>query len=96
MKGAVAMASRFGLALIAAPLVSAGDANPLGKVVQLMDDLAAKITKEGEAAAPPNPTDPHATPGTVSRRSLGSEPALWTRRLGSVNRRGVGQEAHSW
>jgi hypothetical protein len=35
------------LVLLALPL--AIDANPLGKVIQLMDDLTAKITKEGEA-----------------------------------------------
>jgi len=37
--------------LAAAPLASATESNPLGKVMELMDTLAAKITAEGEAEA---------------------------------------------
>eukprot|EP00429_Kryptoperidinium_foliaceum_P102456 CAMPEP_0176242456 /NCGR_PEP_ID=MMETSP0121_2-20121125/30414_1 /TAXON_ID=160619 /ORGANISM="Kryptoperidinium foliaceum, Strain CCMP 1326" /LENGTH=153 /DNA_ID=CAMNT_0017582011 /DNA_START=83 /DNA_END=540 /DNA_ORIENTATION=- len=40
-----------GLALLAAPLAAAGGANPLGEVISLMDELAAKVTKEGEVEA---------------------------------------------
>merc|ERR550514_2311462 len=40
------------LALLVAPAVASGlDANPLGKVIELMDTLAAKITKDGEVEA---------------------------------------------
>jgi len=39
------------VAMLAAAPLAASEANPLGKVVQLMDDLAAKITKEGEVEA---------------------------------------------
>merc|ERR1719197_525072 len=40
------------LALLVAPAVATGaDANPLGKVIELMDSLAAKITKDGEDEA---------------------------------------------
>merc|ERR1719482_2273906 len=37
--------------LLATPSVSAVDMNPLGKVLELMDSLAARITKEGEEEA---------------------------------------------
>jgi len=40
------------LALLAsAPLAAASDSNPLGKVIELMDSLTAKVTAEGEAEA---------------------------------------------
>lgn len=41
------------LSAAAAPWAAAVDAaeNPLGKVIQLMDDLSAKVVAEGEAAA---------------------------------------------
>merc|ERR1719287_454723 len=41
------------LALLAAPSALASDAsaNPMGKAIQLIDELAAKITAEGEAEA---------------------------------------------
>jgi len=48
------MSKAAGVALLlAAPLASASNdaSNPLGKVIDLMDSLAAKITKEGEAEA---------------------------------------------
>lgn len=51
MQRAAAMVSRCGLVLLAAPLASASKANPLGEVIQLMDDLAAKVTREGEVEA---------------------------------------------
>merc|ERR1719327_807677 len=41
-------ASLLGLLFLAAPVASA-DTNPLAKVIELLDGLAAKITKEGEA-----------------------------------------------
>merc|ERR1719382_1132710 len=42
----------LGLLLLVSPLVAAGeDANPLGRVMALIDDLAAKIIKEGEVEA---------------------------------------------
>ena len=34
-----------------ASFASAAEANPLGKVIELMDSLTAKITAEGEAEA---------------------------------------------
>merc|ERR1719482_1051089 len=37
--------------LLATPSVSAVDMNPLGKVLDLMADLTAKVTKEGEEEA---------------------------------------------
>jgi chromosome segregation ATPase len=43
------MAKALLLLLIACPLVA--EANPLGKVIQLLDDLKSKITAEGEAEA---------------------------------------------
>merc|ERR1719299_100568 len=43
------MARALLLVLLACPL--GVQANPLGKVIQLMDDLAAKVTAEGEAEA---------------------------------------------
>merc|ERR1719476_1072451 len=41
----------FAFALLAAPLAHADQSNPLSKVNSLLDDLTAKITKEGEAEA---------------------------------------------
>jgi len=41
-------ASLLGLLFLAVPVASA-DTNPLAKVIELLDGLAAKITKEGEA-----------------------------------------------
>jgi hypothetical protein len=37
--------------LVAAPAASAADSNPLGQVLSLLDDLAAKVTKDGEDEA---------------------------------------------
>jgi len=37
--------------LVGAPLAAASNTNPLGKVIDLMDSLAAKVTAEGEAEA---------------------------------------------
>ena len=39
------------LALVAAAPVAATTSNPLGKVLELMDSLTAKITAEGEEEA---------------------------------------------
>merc|ERR1719224_40008 len=39
------------LAVAPVATVNAADANPLGKVMELMDSLTAKITAEGEAEA---------------------------------------------
>jgi len=39
------------LLLVGAPVVSAEESNPLGKVLELMSSLTAKITAEGEAEA---------------------------------------------
>jgi hypothetical protein len=39
------------LALVATAPVAATTSNPLGKVMELMDSLTAKITAEGEAEA---------------------------------------------
>merc|ERR1740123_1714768 len=36
---------------LASPLAVADQANPLSKVISLLDDLTAKITKDGEAEA---------------------------------------------
>ena len=41
----------FASLVAAAPLVAATDSNPLGKVMELMDSLTAKVTAEGEAEA---------------------------------------------
>merc|ERR1719281_2367959 len=46
------MVGLLALFLVSAPVAAAGahaDTNPLGKVVQLLDALAAKIAKEGAA-----------------------------------------------
>jgi len=53
MQGHMAVLLALGLLACAVPAVDAARsrANPLGKVLQLMDSLAAKITKEGEAEA---------------------------------------------
>jgi hypothetical protein len=46
------MSRAFLLVLLACPLAaSAEQINPLGKVIQLMDELTAKVTAEGEAEA---------------------------------------------
>merc|ERR1719267_67280 len=46
------MSRMFMLFLLAsAPVATATDSNPLSKVIQLMDELTAKITAEGEAEA---------------------------------------------
>merc|ERR1719169_8766 len=37
--------------LFGAPVAAATETNPLSKVIQLMDELTAKIAKEGEAEA---------------------------------------------
>ena len=37
------------LHVIGSPLAQAEESNPLSKVIQLMDELTAKVTKEGEA-----------------------------------------------
>jgi len=51
MQHTLALAAVFVLTLAAVPAVTAAKAseNPLGQVVSLLDSLAAKITKEGEA-----------------------------------------------
>ena len=41
----------FLLSLAAMPAAVSADTDPLGKVYELMDSLAAKITKEGEEEA---------------------------------------------
>merc|ERR1740127_453519 len=41
----------FALLVVGAPSVAATNIDPLGKVFQLMADLTAKITKEGEEEA---------------------------------------------
>jgi len=43
------MASLLALLALGAPAASAENANPLGKVIELMDSLVAKVTSEGEA-----------------------------------------------
>ena len=47
MKSTVAVSS----VILATRVASAADANPLGKVIELMDSLTAKIVAEGEAEA---------------------------------------------
>jgi len=37
------------LAVAFLPVAEAADSNPLGKVLELIDELAAKVTKDGEA-----------------------------------------------
>jgi len=43
------MAALLPLLVLGAPVVSAESTNPLGKVIELMDSLLAKVTSEGEA-----------------------------------------------
>jgi len=43
--------ARFGVVFAAAHAAAAADTNPMAKVLELMDDCAAKVTKDGEAEA---------------------------------------------